>query len=132
AACQGAHLDTAAGPRAVLGSQRPRTQSRVQADSTPPVQSNALRAEDGSRSVPCAVPGAMVAVPRCATCQGKYPLSFGNSQVCQPPIELSFAGGIGDSSVQRAKTRRNLSIISREEASFRWEDGQGEGKTTRD
>jgi len=44
------HSDTATGPRAVLGSQQPRTDEGEQIGSTPPVQSNALRAQDGSRS----------------------------------------------------------------------------------
>src|SRR5207253_3470443 len=61
-----AHLDTATGPRAVPGWQRPRTHGRAQADSTLLAQSNALRAEDGSRSGPRAASRALVAVSRCA------------------------------------------------------------------
>src|SRR6267154_3287198 len=38
------------GPRAVLGSQQPRTREERQIYASPPVHSNALRAEDGSRS----------------------------------------------------------------------------------
>ena len=44
------HLDTAAGPRAVRGSQQPRRQERIQVNFRLPVQSNALRAGDASRS----------------------------------------------------------------------------------
>src|SRR5258706_5133010 len=47
---KGAHPDTATGPRAVLGSQRPRKARVLQVYSTPSVRSYALRAEDGSRS----------------------------------------------------------------------------------
>src|SRR5712671_6358356 len=44
--------DTTTGPRAVLGSQQPPTRSDAQANPTPVPRSDALRAEDGSRSVP--------------------------------------------------------------------------------
>ena len=51
-----AKADLAAGPRAVLGSQRPRTQKHARIYSNSPVQPDALRAEDGLRSVPCRCP----------------------------------------------------------------------------
>ena len=47
-----AWFGVANGPRAVLGSQRPPTRKDAQIFSTLPPQSDALRAEDGSRSVP--------------------------------------------------------------------------------
>src|SRR5437868_1055487 len=47
-----AHPGTANGPRAVLGSQPPPTRNDTQTDFTRVLQPNALRAEDGSRSVP--------------------------------------------------------------------------------
>src|SRR5438552_2418245 len=59
-------LLTATGPRAVPGSQRPQTRGGVPAFSTPPMQSNALRAGDGSRSAPCSAPGAREGLPGCA------------------------------------------------------------------
>src|SRR6266567_3487060 len=46
--------NTNAGPRAVLGSQRPPTQNGAQIRSTLPMPTDALRAEDGSRSGACA------------------------------------------------------------------------------
>ena len=48
----GCHPDTTTGPRAVLGSQRPPARTNAQANSTLVPRSDALRAEDGSRSVP--------------------------------------------------------------------------------
>src|SRR5207245_5684970 len=60
----GCSSDLGVAPRAVLGSRRPRTQGRAQTDSTQPAWSNALRAEDGSRSGPLAASRAVVAVSR--------------------------------------------------------------------
>ena len=50
-------LGNTTGPRAVLGSQRPRTSEGIQVHSNLPVSSSALRGGDGSRSVPCRPPG---------------------------------------------------------------------------
>src|SRR2546423_11242267 len=44
------HPDTTTGPRVVLGSQRPRIPAGIQVCFRLPMQSNALRAEGGSRS----------------------------------------------------------------------------------
>src|SRR5439155_27017951 len=44
-------LDTAGGPRAVPGSQRPQRPDTARTDSTHPLLTNVLRAGDGSRSV---------------------------------------------------------------------------------
>ena len=43
---------TITGPRAVLGSQQPATRSDVRTNCAPDLRSDALRAKDGSRSVP--------------------------------------------------------------------------------
>src|SRR5437899_2090684 len=52
---KGEQLDTGPGPRAVPGSQQPRRQVDIQVSFGLPVQSDALRAGDGSRSDPCAL-----------------------------------------------------------------------------
>src|SRR6267142_1341580 len=72
-----AHLDTTAGPRAVLGSQQPPTRLDAQIDSTPVPQSDALRAEDGSRSVHFGRSRVLVVVSRCARIliAGAFPVS---------------------------------------------------------
>src|SRR6266571_8439553 len=64
-----AHLGTAAGARAVPGSQRVRMRRRGPNDSAGPVRAPPLRAEDGSRSVPAGRPGDLVVVTRCAVAQ---------------------------------------------------------------
>jgi hypothetical protein len=59
------HLGTTTGPRAVLGSQRPGIAESVQVYFTLPAHSNALRAQDGSRSVLSGRSLAVVPVARC-------------------------------------------------------------------
>src|SRR6266705_1642970 len=61
-----AHPDAAAGPRAIFGSQLPRPQRGVQIFCTVRAHLDALRAEDGSRSVPSVRRSALAAVSRCA------------------------------------------------------------------
>ena len=61
--------DAATGPRAVLGSQQPGSGKDVQFNSGPPVHSDALRAQDGSRSArlgtgPCMLRALEFSAPR--------------------------------------------------------------------
>src|SRR5258708_39179703 len=49
---RGAHSDPGRGPRAVLGPQRALSHREVEVNSSPPMRSDMLRAEDGSRSFP--------------------------------------------------------------------------------
>ena len=59
-------LHTTTGSRAVLNPQQPPTRPDAQVDSTVPVPSKALRAEDGSRSVPFGRSTALVVLTGCA------------------------------------------------------------------
>src|SRR6267378_2469809 len=65
-----------AGPRAVLGSQQPRTDGRGQISSTLPVQSHALRAGDGSRSAPSSAASALAPSPTDSFTHSPTPLTL--------------------------------------------------------
>src|SRR6266498_5640517 len=69
----GARCDTAAGARAVLGSQRVRLQSQRRTDLTVLAHSRPLRAEDGSRSVRFGCSCALAAVSQRARMRGTLP-----------------------------------------------------------
>ena len=72
------HLDTTAGPRDVLGSQRPKSGEDGQIYFRPPMHSDALRAEDVSRSGYSGHRSILVVVSRCTRASGRWGMAEGS------------------------------------------------------
>ncbi len=102
---EGPHSEVSAGPRAALGSQRPPTRLDVQIDPNVTVQSEELRAEDGSRSVAFRPAAALEGAPGCAGASG------GNS-VAEPEMVRFQASPIhGTGGFAKADIRKGTRIL---------------------